>query len=138
MDNLIFSIWFGVFAVWFLWPLVLGLFEWAIGFWTRWRIDLKLVHGVYEKIGLDSEKDAPLLLFMLYHILPSVSVVPLVLVAVREHPIGTTVMLLSTLALVFGPRILMDVAHSIRYNFKTKDSDRIKAIEEELKRLRGE
>ena len=43
----------------------------------------------------------------------------------------------SVVLLIFVPRMFQDVAHSIRYNSKTRDSDRLIKLEKEIEEIKG-
>lgn len=43
--------------------------------------------------------------------------------------------MVTVLSLVFGPRFLMDISHSIRYNFKEREADRLKELEAKVAEL---
>lgn len=62
----------------------------------------------------------------------------MLLIAVQKH-FGFEVILwgLLVLLLLIAPRYVLDITKSIRYNFKTRDSDRLKELESEIEKIKA-
>lgn len=57
-------------------------------------------------------------------------------VIVEHHGFQPILWMLLTALLLAAPRYILDITKSIKYNFKTRDSDRLKELESEVERLK--
>lgn len=125
-------------------PVVLMLAYAMVEFWTRTSPSYSLVYKLqnfkyrwaaeYKKDGLTPEG-----LFFTWLCFDAfcAGILTLILCAITNYH-GFTPVLWGLLAvlLLIAPRYILDITKAIRYNFKTRDSDRLKDLESEVERLK--
>lgn len=126
-------------------PVILMLAYALVEFWTRTSPSYSLVYKLQnfkyrwladnKKAGLKPEG-----LFFTWLCFDAfcLGIVTLIMCAITKH-YGITPILWSLLVigLLIAPRYVLDITKAIRYNFKTRDSDRLKDLESEVERLKA-
>lgn len=123
-------------------PPLLLLTQGLLHFWTRgrfsptWAGDLQ--YKKYRTLTFDCNWDVEYFFtWLLYDVVLGAAAAFALGQIVFKQGLMAFIVTGILAALLFLPRIGADVMHSLRYNFKTKDSDRIAKLERELSELKN-
>lgn len=132
--------WIGMYLL----PLIGILIDLLIQYWTRERYSKMLLRNVFTRIshfGIDWDVEDWEFEWMLRAVLGAALYLLLFgfggAALIQNHGIAWTFWILPFAGAVFLPRYILDMFHTLRYNFKTRDSDRLAQLEAEIASIKG-
>ncbi len=133
--NIISILYFNIVILWVVLPPLASGGACLLNHWTRGRIEYTPMDWL--KCKLWSKECDPCEYYLFFHLL-----FPLVLLAstsllMVHYPIATMLSVVGVLSFIFLPRYLCDIIHSLRFNFKKADSERLLELEEEIQKLKN-
>jgi hypothetical protein len=135
----------GLSVVWASWPPILAGFARMLSYWTRGRIKLTPMRSFWEWVDwewLDVDtgdgEDTAIIAWLLFHVLGTMAFVTVLIIPSIHFPVATVTTLGVLVVAIFVPRYIVDVTHSLRFNFKKADSERLLELEKEIAKLKGE
>ena len=119
-------------------PFILGLLSLLVNTWTRGRTEYRWGSRWFRtkaKLFVDPDYPSDREAYLFYETVCSVALFCVLGYSIEEQTFVIPITIGSIIAIIFVPRFVCDIAHSIRYNFKTRDADRIKELEQRLDQL---
>ena len=120
-------------------PIILGMVCFLVWFWSRGRVSLPWYVRLQNfKYGYANDIEEALLLSFVLDLFMAGLLTAALAAACTSFGYAPIFILLAVGVLVFAPRVVADIAHSIRYSFKDKEAARLADLESEVAKLKGE